>query len=59
MCLCNGFDEGQSITRVTDLMRVCLVQFESRDMDRCSGLRVACSSIDGRVSCCPLIAEIG
>jgi enamine deaminase RidA (YjgF/YER057c/UK114 family) len=42
--------------------RICLVQFESRDMDRCSGLRVACSGIDGKVSCCPccpLIAEIG
>jgi len=39
---------------------VCLVQFESRDMDRCSGLRVTCSGIDGKISCCPccpLIAE--
>lgn len=25
-----------------------LVQFDSRDMDRCSGSRVACSGIDGK-----------
>jgi flagellar motor component MotA len=37
----------------------CLIQFKSRDMDRCSGLRVGCSSIDGKFSCGPLIAEFG
>jgi hypothetical protein len=39
--------------------RICLVYFESRGMDRCSGLRVAFIGIERQGSCRPLIAEIG
>ena len=42
--------------------RICLIEFELRDMDKCSGLRVTCSGVDCKISCCPccpLIAEIG
>ncbi len=42
--------------------RVYLVQFQSRDMDRCSRVASLCGSIDSRFSCCPccpFIAEIG